>query len=48
LLDEVNQRLDVIFHRFKHAKIRPVVLTCQYHNDANLLGALYHFLTIHS
>ena len=48
LLDEVNQRLDVIFHRFKHAKIRPVVLTCQYHNDANLLGALYHFLTNHS
>ena len=48
LLDEVNQRLDVIFHRFKHAKIRPVVLTCQYHNDAILLGALYHFLTIHS
>ena len=48
MLDEVNQRLDVIFHRFKHAKIRPVVLTCQYHNDANLLGALYHFLTIHS
>ena len=48
LLDEVNQRLDVIFHRFKHPKIRPVVLTCQYHNDANLLGALYHFLTIHS
>ena len=48
LLDEVNQRLDVIFHRFKHAKIRPVVLTCQYHNDANLLGALYHFLTIPS
>ena len=48
LLDEVNQRLDVIFHHFKHAKVRPVVLTCQYHNDANLLGALYHFLTIHS
>ena len=48
LLDEVNQRLDVIFHRFKHAKIRPVVLTFQYHNDAKLLGALYHFLTIHS
>ena len=48
LLDEVNQRLDVNFHRFKHAKIRPVVVTCQYHNDANLLGALYHFLTIHS
>lgn len=48
LLDEVNQRLDVIFSRFTHAKIRPVVLTCQYHNDANLLGALYHFLTTNS
>lgn len=48
LLDEVNQRLDIIFEHFTHAKIRPVVLTCQYHNDANLLGALYHFLTVNS
>lgn len=48
LLDEVNQRLDVIFSCFTHAKIRPVVLTCQYHNDANLLGALYHFFTVNS
>ncbi len=48
LLDEVNQRLDVIFKNFTHAKIRPVVLTCQYHNEANLLGALYHFLTANS
>lgn len=43
LLDEVNQRLDVIFECFQHAKIRPVVLTCQYHNEANIIGALYHF-----
>lgn len=48
LLDEMNQRLDFIFERFTHAKIRPTVLTCQYHNDANLLGALYHFLTVNS
>ena len=48
LLDEVNQRLDIIFEHFTHAKIRPTVLTCQYHNDANLLGALYHFLTVNS
>lgn len=45
LLDEVNQRLDVIFDHFPHAKIRPVVLTCQFHNEANIIGALYHFLT---
>lgn len=48
LLDEVNQRLDVIFSCFQHAKIRPVVLTCQYHNESNLLGALYHFFTMNS
>lgn len=48
LLDEVNQRLDIIFEKFTHAKIRPDVLTCEYHNDANLLGALYHFLTVNS
>lgn len=48
LLDEVNQRLDVIFEHFPHAKIRPVVMTCTYHNDANLLGALYHFFTTNS
>lgn len=43
LLDEVNKRLDAIFGCFQHAKIRPVVLICQYHNEANILGALYHF-----
>lgn len=48
LLDELNQRLDVIFKTFTHAKVRPTVLTCQYHNDANLLGALYHFFTKNS
>lgn len=48
LLDEVNQRLDYIFSTFKHAKIRPNVLTCMYHNDANLIGAMYHFLTKNS
>lgn len=48
LLDEINQRLDIIFQNFQHAKIRPTVLTCQYHNHANLLGALYHFFITNS
>lgn len=48
LLTELNQRLDFIFQHLTHAKVRPQVLTCQYHNDANLLGALYHFLTVNS
>lgn len=48
LLDEINQRLDVIFAHFPHAHIRPQVLTCQFQGDANLIGALYHFLTKNS
>ena len=48
LLDEINQRLDKIFEYVTIAAIRPVVLTCQYHNDANMIGALYHFLSKNS
>ncbi len=48
LIDEVNQRLDYLFENIKEAKIRPQVLTCQFHNEANILGALYHFLTKNS
>ena len=48
LLSEVNQRLDVIFSHLTHAKVRPNVMTCQFHNEANLIGALYHFLTCNS
>ena len=45
LLDEVNKRLNHIFEVFTHAHVKPVVEVCQFHNEANLLGALYHFLT---
>ena len=48
LLDEIEKRLDVIFEKFTHAHIRPVVCTCNFHNEANLLGALYHLLTKNS
>lgn len=44
LLEQINQRLDVIFKKFDHAKIRPVVVKCQFENDANLIGAVYHFI----
>lgn len=44
LLEQVNQRLDVIFTKFDHAKIKPVVVKCQFENDANLIGAVYHFI----
>lgn len=48
LLEEIQKRLDVIFANFTHAHIKPVVCTCAFHNEANLLGALYHLLTKNS
>lgn len=48
LVDEINERLDKIFEFITIAHIRPVVLTCHYNNDANMIGALYHFLTKNS
>lgn len=44
LIAEVNKRLDVIFSKLTHAKIRPVVVKCKFQNDANLIGATYHFI----
>lgn len=44
LLEELNTRLDVIFSKLTHAKIRPVVVKCQFENDANMIGAVYHFM----
>ncbi|MFC0298658.1 ROK family protein [Geobacillus jurassicus] len=46
-VDEINKRLSVFLSLVPIAKIRPVVETCQFKNDANLLGALYHYLQRH-
>ncbi len=46
LINEINKRLDIIFDKLTHAKIRPHILTCEFQNEANLIGALYHFLTV--
>ncbi|WP_026692346.1 ROK family protein [Peribacillus kribbensis] len=44
LLDQINERLDQILGSIGNAKVRPVIEACHFKNDANLLGALYHFL----
>lgn len=45
LVEQINKRLDVIFEEIDIAHVRPVVRTCKYHNDANIIGAVYHFVT---
>lgn len=44
LLEQIEVRLDTIFEKLGHAKIRPVVVKCQFENDANIIGAVYHYM----
>ncbi|MDN4526674.1 ROK family protein [Fictibacillus fluitans] len=44
LIEQINRKIDLIVDAVGIAKIRPVIETCHFKNDANLLGALYHFL----
>ncbi len=48
LLDKVNEQLDAIFVQLTHAKVRPNIKVCEFGNDANMIGAVYHFMQIHS
>lgn len=43
-IDAVNDKLDELFEKAPDYFPRPEVVACKYHNDANLLGALYHYL----
>lgn len=44
LLDKVNEQLDAIFVQLTHAKVRPNIKVCEFGNDANMIGAVYHFM----
>lgn len=48
LLDKVNEQLDAIFAQLTHAKVRPNIKVCEFGNDANMIGAVYHFMQRHS
>lgn len=43
-IDKINENMDLLMKTMTHAKVRPVIEKCQYGNDANLLGALFHYL----
>lgn len=48
LIEQINQKLDIILDSVKIAKIRPVIESCLFKNDANLLGALFHYMQHHA
>ena len=43
-VDEINKRLDILMNSGLEGKIKPVLKTCQFGNDANKLGALYNYI----
>ena len=47
LLDKVNEQLDIIFGQLTHAHVRPNIKVCKFGNDANLIGATYHYIQRH-
>lgn len=46
LIEQIYKKIDLILECLKNSKVRPVIEYCHFKNDANLLGALYHFLQI--
>lgn len=45
LIPGIEKHLDHIIHEAKVARIRPHIIACAHGNDANLLGAVSHFMT---
>lgn len=43
-IERINQKLDPLLDAVTIAKVRPIIETCQFKNDANLPGALFHHL----
>lgn len=43
-IDRINEKLDIIMNKITAAKVRPVIEKCKFENDANLMGALFHYL----
>ena len=46
LIETLNRKIDEIYEITGNAipVIRPEIVACTFHNDANLIGALYHYL----
>ena len=43
-IEAVQKELDALYKKFPAYLPRPEVVACKYHNDSNLLGALYRYL----
>lgn len=44
ILERIDLEFDELFNRLGHSPFRPVIETCDFKNDANLIGAVYNFI----
>lgn len=44
ILERIEVEFDSLFARLEHTPFRPVIETCEFKNDANLIGAVYNFM----
>ena len=44
-IDRINEKIDIIIKDVELARIKPNVERCKFKNDANLLGAVFNFLS---
>lgn len=44
ILERIDLEFDALFNRLQHSPFRPVIETCDFKNDANLIGAVYNFI----
>ena len=45
ILDNIEKGMDKVMNKVKIAKVRPTIRKCQFMNDANLIGAVYNYIT---
>jgi glucokinase len=45
IISEINKHIDNILKKGGNAKVRPNVVRCQFGNAANMVGALYHYIS---
>ncbi|MBF4692674.1 ROK family protein [Fusibacter ferrireducens] len=43
-LEKLEAHLDIIYRSFDYGGVRPVIAQCEFSNDSNLLGAVYHHI----
>lgn len=42
-IDKINENINFILSKITHTTVKPIIERCKFGNDANLIGALFHY-----